>query len=66
MKITGKYIDTIQKNNHLKSKSQLKAILKMWLNIDGVTTIGNLKQTKGVAPLIWVELGSKVYKINST
>ena len=66
MKITGKYIDTIQKNNPLKSKSQLKAILKMWLNIDGVTTIGNLKQTKGVAPLIWVELGSKVYKINST
>jgi len=65
MKITGKHIDKIQKNHPIKSKAQLKAILTMWLSIDGVTTIGNLKETKGVAPLIWVEIGSKVYNIHS-
>ncbi len=65
MKITGKHIDKIQKNNPLKSRSYLNILLKAWLKIPNVSTIGNLERKKGVEPLIWVSIGSKLYYINS-
>tara|TARA_B100000427_G_scaffold181643_1_gene150992 strand:- start:1268 stop:1618 length:351 start_codon:yes stop_codon:yes gene_type:complete len=65
MKITGKYIDKIQKNNPLKSKNHLIILFKAWLRIPDIYHIGNLNEKKGVEPLIWVALGSNYYHINS-
>ena len=65
MKITGKHIDKIEKNNPLKSKSHLNILLRAWLETPNVFSLGNLEEKKGIEPLIWISIGSKSYYINS-